>query len=118
MVVLMGEIHAKASHMFKYAEEALEIMVIYPGEIRERLRYAGEELLCIPEEVIPESAKEDFLEIKKYLTKYKATGSKITGFYSNDIHATMARRKKQTAIPIAKKFLDFYEKYRSEIDWK
>lgn len=109
-------LHANASYAFKYVENALEMMVILPGNIRERLRHAGEELLCIPEDVIPESAKEDFIKIKNYLTKHKVAGGKVTGFYSTDVHATMARRRSQTAVTIAKKILDLHAKYLAEIE--
>lgn len=114
----MNELHPNAIYNFKYAERALEIMVVFPGNIRERLRYAGEELLCIPEEVIPESAKKEFIEIRDYLTKYKTTENKVTSFYSTDVHATMARRRSVTAIPIARKILDFHTKYWDEISAK
>ena len=112
----MNKLHSDSTYMFKHAHEALAILVTMPGDIRERLRHAGEELIQIPEIVVPESARDDFIQIKKYLTEYKASESIAPNMFDSDVHATMTKRRTKTAIPMAKKILNFYFKYEAEIN--
>lgn len=110
----MTQLHPNCRYMFKHVIEALEILISYSGGIVERLRFSGEVLLLIPVEVLPEDLKEDFLEIKNYLTEHKAKqGARYP--YDTDLRETMRRRNSKTAIPMAKKIWSFYIQYELSI---
>jgi len=98
------------NYLTKHIVEAVEILVTYPGELRNRLTYAGEQLLLIPENAVPENVKPLFMEIKTYLTKYKAEENGREPFAHNDILVTMKRRRNSSAIPIAKKIWELYHR--------
>jgi len=110
----VAQLHPNCRYMFKHAVDALEILISYPGGIVERLKFSGEVLLLIPIEVLPEDLKETFLEIKNYLTEYKAKhGASFP--YDTDVRETMRRRRSNTAMPIAKKIWSFYIQYEVSI---
>lgn len=81
----MSDSKKQFNYLTKHINEAVEILVTYPGDLRNRLTYAGEELLLIPENSVPKTVKPLFMEIKTYLTKYKAEEQGREPFAHNDI---------------------------------
>ena len=101
--------------MFRHVYKAIERLVVMPGDIRERLRYAGEEFIKAPVEGIPESLQEEYTEIYNYLTEYKGNKSDEYPFCS-DIFITMKKRRRPTACKTAEKMWSFYNQYQMIID--
>ncbi|MCI2285290.1 hypothetical protein L3081_20285 [Colwellia sp. MSW7] len=110
----MAQLHPNCRYMFKHAMKAIEILITYPCGIVERLKHSGEELLLIPIEVLPEDLQCPYLEIKIYLTKYKAK-PEARFPYDTDLRETMRRRRAQTAAPMAQKVWSFYKQYENSL---
>lgn len=98
-------------YQFKFLYKAVEALAIGPGDIRDRMVYAGEQFVLLSPETMPESLREQFCEIRQYLTEHKA---KPGANFPNDSHVrvTMKRRRTKTAVLFAQKIWSFYFQYQ------
>lgn len=108
----MAQLPQNAQYFFRYAHKAVEILVTYPGDIKERLLFAGEELLKIHPDGLPEQLKTQYIAIINYLTEFKAD-PKLTWEFNTDIRVTMRRRKSKTAVRVAAQIWSFYLEYET-----
>ena len=83
---------------------AVHVLCIGTGDVRQRLVGAGMHLLFLRNEDFPESLRNDFISIKKDMTKYPAV-LRMEG----TLHATMRRIKRRTGQRIAEKIWKLYE---------
>lgn len=108
----MSQLPQNARYMFRYAQRAVEILATYEGSIIERLTFAGEELLSIHPDALPDELKDQFQAIIRYLTEHKADPNSRLPF-NTDLHATMRRRRPRTATKIAAQIFSFYVQYNA-----
>lgn len=108
----MAKLPKGARHNFRYAAKAVEILATYEGGIIERLTFAGEELLNIHPEALPDELKEQFEVIVGYLTEHKADPNSRLPF-NTDLRVTMRRRRPKTATKIATQIFSFYVQYNA-----
>lgn len=108
----MAKLPQHARYMFRHAAKAVEILATYDGGIIQRLTFAGEELLNIHPDALPDELKEQFKAIVDYLTEHKADPNSRLPF-NTDLHITMKRRRPKTATKIATQIFSFYVQYNS-----
>ena len=103
--------------MFKHLNKAIDELAVGPGDIRNRLVYAGEHYTAMSIECIPEHLRPLATEILEYLTEYKAKPGASFPFDS-DIRVTMRRRRTRTAVRTAEKMWSLYWQYRSALGYE
>lgn len=108
----MAELPKNARYFFRYAQRAVEILVTYPGDVKERLIFAGEELLNIHPDALPDQLKTQYEAIISYLTEFKADPNS-TWEFNTDIRVTMRKRRSRTAVRVAAQIWSFYLEYET-----
>lgn len=106
----MAKLPQNARYMFRYVAKAVEILATYEGGIIERLTFAGEELLRIDLDALPDELKEQFEAIVGYLTEHKADPNSRLPF-NTALRVTMRRRRPKTATKVATQIFSFYVQY-------
>jgi len=104
-----------AAYHFKFLYKAINELVTGPGDIRNRLVYAGQHFLTIPPSVFPEHLRPQAEAIRGYLTEFKAEPY-ASYPYDTDIRVTMKRRRASTAVRTAEAMWSLYFQYQDAIE--
>lgn len=97
-------------YAFGKLSEAVEILTLHQGDIRRRVFVAGECMLPVTPEMVPEQYRSEIKCIHHYLTRFPALHSEGT------LWATYKRTRTVTALRLAKKMHSLYWSLKGEVE--
>jgi len=101
------------TYFFGKVGEAVYILATHPGDIKRRLITAGEKILLIPPEEVPENVRDDIKWIRKQLTRL-APIEEVN--LLEKMRWTLHMSKYPSCVKIAHKILNVYGKLQDYVE--
>jgi hypothetical protein len=106
----MEKIPETTTYFYGKVSEAVQRLAVGAEDIKDRLIGAGQVLLCVMPEDVPEELREDVKWVRDQLTRFPAIGSE------GAFRATMRRIRKTTGVKIAKRILYIHARLQDYVE--